>query len=77
MNEGLRSTDRALRIEPLDRFQIEILRRMSPEERIRRGLEWSDFVLGCVRTRIRHRHPDWADTDVGLDLVRQLHGVEL
>ena len=66
-----------MRIEPLHPSQIEILRRMTPEERIRRGLEWSDFVLGCVRTRIRHRHPDWADEEVELDLVRQLHGVEL
>lgn len=71
------SPGRGIRIESLDPKQIEILRRMSPEERIRRGLEWSDFVISSVRGRIRDAHPDWSEEEISAEVVRQLHGVEL
>jgi hypothetical protein len=61
MNE---STDHA------DRLQLDIQRRMSPEQRLRLAFEMSDLARELSRARIRQQHPDWNDEQVTRELVR-------
>lgn len=51
-------------------IQLEIFRRMTGEERLRRALELSDFAREVSLSRIRSEHPDWSDWEVKRELLR-------
>jgi len=59
------------------RVQIEIFRKMSPEERLQRGSELSKFVRGLVADGVRHRHPTYTQEEVRLAVARIELGDEL
>jgi hypothetical protein len=59
------------------RVQLEVYRRMAPEERLRVGLELTQMSRDLVAQGIRARHPEYADGDVRWALIRLWLGPEL
>jgi hypothetical protein len=53
------------------RKQIEVYRRMSPQERLRIGFELYEMARTLARAGIRHQHPDWDDEQVQREVVRR------
>lgn len=51
-------------------IQLEIFRRMTGEQRLRRALELSDFAREVSLSRIRSEHPDWSEREVKRELLR-------
>jgi hypothetical protein len=51
-------------------LQLEIFRRMTGEQRLRRALELSDFARELSLSRIRSGHPDWSEWEVKRELLR-------
>jgi hypothetical protein len=50
-------------VEPINRQQIEILRKMTGERRFRIGFEITDFVTRFALAGIRYRHPEASDSE--------------
>lgn len=53
-----------------ERLQLDILRRMTPEQRLLLAFEMSDLARDLCRARIRRQHPDWSAEQVTRELVR-------
>ncbi|GEM_PF-3582939 len=66
---------RKLHIELLDPRVVEVLRKMTPEQRLKRAFECTSFVLNVVRRAIQTQHPDWDKKQVTEELIRRLHFV--
>jgi hypothetical protein len=72
-----------MRIRPLDtsaeadRIQLEIIKRMSPEERLQRGFNMSALSNHLQESGIRARHPEYTDEEVRLARIRLNLGDEL
>lgn len=62
------------RIEVIDDRTAEILRRMTPEERVERGLAMGNFGRAIIEAGVRHRHPDRDDTQVREAVLRRFRG---
>lgn len=54
--------------------QLEAYRAMGPEGRFQRAVALSEDVKALARDGIRHRHPDWAETMVEVELIERLFG---
>jgi hypothetical protein len=52
------------------RVQVEILRRMTPAQRLDIAMEMSDATREGALSRIRSEHPDWTDWQVKRELLR-------
>lgn len=52
------------------RLQIERLRNMTGEERMRIAFKLTDFTRRAAASRIRAEHPEWTDRQVKRELVR-------
>ena len=59
------------------RVQVDALRRLDGPTRLQMALRMSDDSRDVTLAGIRHRHPDWTDDDVHLELLRLLLGREL
>lgn len=59
------------------RVQIEALRRLGPEGRLRLTLEKTDEFYESVRAKIRKLHPDYDEQQVALAVIGELHGQDL
>ncbi|MHC4752246.1 MAG: hypothetical protein ACYTFW_20530 [Planctomycetota bacterium] len=59
------------------RKQFEILRRLGPEARLKMSLELSDNLRRTVEAGVRHRHPDFDDKKVRLEVLRLMIGDKL
>jgi hypothetical protein len=59
------------------RIQLEIYRRMSPEERLQQALQWSEDVRELGRAGIRLRHPEYSEQEVQMASIRLRLGDEL
>ena len=70
-------------VRPLDtspeaeRIQLDIFRRMSPEERLQRGSELSQLCRGLLADGVRYRHPDYGEDEIHLAVIRIELGDEL
>lgn len=49
---------------PNHRLYVQILRRMSPEERLRKTFELSEFTRVLFRNGLRRRHPDMPESEL-------------
>jgi hypothetical protein len=65
-------TARPLRIERLDPQVVEILRRMTPAQRIEQMFEMNAFVRENVTAQLQHQHPDWSPEQVHRALLQRL-----
>lgn len=60
-----------------DRIQVEIFRKMKPEERLKRSFELSAAMKRLNATGVRMRHPEYSDEEVRLAVIRMRLGDEL
>ncbi|MBW2703156.1 MAG: hypothetical protein JRF33_20210 [Deltaproteobacteria bacterium] len=54
------------------RIQIEILRKHSPEQRMKAGLEMADLARDLIKRGIRLRHPQYSEDQVNLALCKAI-----
>jgi hypothetical protein len=59
-------------IEPTDPRQIEILRRMTGQQRLRIGFEITDFALKLATAGIRHQYPGISEEGLKKKLQERL-----
>jgi len=59
------------------KVQIEILRKMKPEQRLRISLELSKFSKKLLEEGIRSRHPEYSEQEMKLAVIKILLGNEL
>jgi len=57
--------------------QLDGLRRMTPDERLRKMKDMSARVKRMALDAIRRRHPDWDDREVRLKFIEITYGEEL
>jgi hypothetical protein len=57
--------------------QIESIRALTPQDRLRLLATMSDEVREIARDGIRHRHPDWTATEIETALAELLLGTAL
>lgn len=59
------------------RKEFEILRKLGPEVRASMAFELSDNLRDLVEAGVRHRHPDFDEEQVNLEVVRLMLGDKL
>ena len=59
------------------RMQLELLRQMSPEERVLKVSAWSGQIKRMAMDAIRRRHPEFDDDEVRVRFVELTYGQEL
>lgn len=52
-----------MKARPNHRLYLEALRRMTPEERLRKAFELSDYTRALFRQGLRRRHPDLPEAE--------------
>jgi hypothetical protein len=57
------------------RIQLEIFRRWTPEQRVRRGIEMSAFGFAVRDERLRRQHPDASEEELRWIRVREVLGL--
>src|SRR5438128_2059180 len=57
--------------------QIEIYRRMAPEQRLKQAFEMTEFARALSAAGVRARHPDYTERQVRLAVIRLTLGDEL
>jgi hypothetical protein len=53
------------------RMQIEIYRRMTPQQRLQISFDLYDLTRTLVRQGVKHQHPDWTKTQVDQEVLRR------
>ncbi len=59
------------------RKEFEILRRLGPQVRARMAFEMSDNLRRIVEAGVRHRHPDFGEKKIKLEVLRLMIGDKL
>ncbi len=59
------------------RKQLEILRKLGPEVRIKLAFEMSDNLRYAVEAGVRYRHPEFNEKKVNLEVMRLMIGDRL
>ena len=54
----------------IEAMQLEIRRKMTPEQRLSVAFEISDLCRGFRKAGIRKQHPDWSDRQMMIELFR-------
>jgi hypothetical protein len=62
------------RLEPLDPVMMEIMRRKTPEERLRIAFQLNRFARQRITLDLHVQHPEWTDEQVRSELVRRMLG---
>jgi len=57
--------------------QLECLRRMTPQERLRRACAWSGQIRRMAFDAIRRRHPEYSEDEVRLRFIELTYGKAL
>ena len=57
--------------------QLECLRKMTPQERLRRSCAWSGQLRRMAFAAIRRRHPDYSEDNVRLKFIELTYGQTL
>lgn len=61
-------------IEILDPMVVQILRRMTPAQRLARAFEMWDFASTMMKSVIRQEHPDWTKDQFEQEIRRRVRG---
>lgn len=59
------------------RKEFEVLRKLGPQVRARMTFELSDNLRDRIKAGIRHRHPDFGEEEVKLEVLRLMIGNKL
>jgi hypothetical protein len=62
----------AYRFDPLDKYQIGLLRKLTPSQRIQRMLDGRELVVGLIRGRLSARYPDLPLDELNLKVLEAL-----
>lgn len=54
----------------IEAMQLEIRRRMTPEQRLQLAIEISETYRAFRKAGIRKQHPDWSERQVMIELFR-------
>ncbi len=54
--------------------QMEVLRRMTGEQRLKLAFEMSELARRLALARLRAEHPDWTDWELKRELLRYAFG---
>lgn len=60
-----------------EELQLEIFRRMTPEQRVDCALRWTATTLEFARAGIRMQYPDWTPAQVERELGRRITGIDV
>ena len=52
---------------------LQRLRELTPERRLRMALEMSEFVKEFAKARLRREHPDWTEAELMRELTLEMH----
>jgi hypothetical protein len=62
-------------IELLEPKMVEVLRAMSPAQRLERAFDCNRTVRACLAAQFRMRHPEWDETQIRVAVAqRMLYG---
>ena len=53
-----------------EEIQLEIFRKMTPDERLQRGSELSKLCRTLLTDGVKHRHPEYTEDEVRLAVIR-------
>lgn len=53
--------------------QLEVYRRLSGAQRLEIAFDMSQFVRQLTLAALRREHPDWAERELKLELLRRLY----
>jgi hypothetical protein len=62
------------RIEVIDDKTAEILRGMSPTQRLRSASELHEMALVVIRAGVKYAHPTWDEAAVRKEILRRVAG---
>jgi len=65
---------REIRIEVIDDATADRLRRMTPAQRVQRGLAMGSFARMIIEANVKSRHPDWDANAVRCEVARRFAG---
>ena len=65
---------REMRIEVIDAATAAMYRRMTPLERVMRGLGACAFARGVIRASVKAKHPEWSEEAVEREVARRFAG---
>ena len=57
--------------------QLKCVRRMTPQERLRRACAWSGQIRRMAFQAIRRRHPEYSEDEVRLRFIELTYGKEV
>jgi len=62
-------------VEIIDPQMVDILRKMTPAERLNMAAGMWESAWGMLRGAIRHEHPEWNEKQVNQEIARRIsHG---
>jgi hypothetical protein len=61
----------------VEEMQLEIFRRMTPQERLECCFRWTELTYEFARSAIRQEHPDWTAQQVDREIGRRITGVDV
>jgi hypothetical protein len=59
------------------KLQIEVFRRLTPEQRIDIALRWTEGTYEIMRSAIRSQHPDWSRAQIDREIGRRISGIDV
>lgn len=62
------------RLDPIDRTQIEIWRKMTPDRRLEIAFQAYQFVLDAVRVTEQKKYPDLSPEELAWRITRRIQG---
>ncbi len=68
---SLDTTDAARRV------QLDVIRRMTPDERVGAAVRMSEDARSIAVSGIRSRHPEWSEERVRRELLVRIYGEDL
>jgi hypothetical protein len=60
-----------------EKLQIEIFRRMTPQERLECCFRWTNLTYDIARSAIRTEHPDWSPERIDREIGRRITGIDV
>jgi hypothetical protein len=60
-----------------EEIQLEIFRRMTPQQRLECCFRWTELTYEFARSAIRQDHPDWTPLQVDREIGRRITGIDV
>ncbi len=58
-------------------IQDDIIRRMTPEERLECCFRWTQLTYEMARSAIRQEHPEWTAMQIDREIGRRITGIDV